>query len=105
MGVFSVPVTIGVNEEEIARNIEANVEKMVIQEITNRVEKVIYNKNGYYNYDKDRPLRNMIENHVDKILRDNQDRIVEMAVEKLADKLSRTKVVKEAAAKKVEEAM
>ena len=103
MGVFSVPVTIGVNEEEIAKRIEENVEKQVVREITNKVEDIIYNKRGYW--DKDEPLREMVKAGVNKILSDNEDKIVRMASEKLAEKLARTKVVKEAAAKKVEDAI
>lgn len=103
MGVFSVPVTIGVNEEEIAKRIEENVEKQVIKEITNKVEEIIYNKNGYSYFDQRKPLQRLIDDRVDKILDENKDAIVKLAAEKLADKLSRTKAVKEAAAKKIEE--
>ena len=34
MSVFSVPVTIGVNEEEIAKEIRKNVEDRVVEKIT-----------------------------------------------------------------------
>lgn len=105
MSVFSVPVTIGVNEEEIAKRIEENVEKQVIKEITNKVEELIYNKHGYSYYAQRKPLQSLIDDRVEKLLNENRDALIEMAAEKLADKLSRTKAVKEAAAKKVEEAM
>lgn len=34
MSVFSVPVTIGINEEEIANEIRKNVEDRVVEKIT-----------------------------------------------------------------------
>ena len=37
MSVFSVPVTIGVNEEEIAKEIRKNVEDKVVEKITKEI--------------------------------------------------------------------
>lgn len=44
MSVFSVPVTIGVNEEEIAKEIRKNVEDRVVEKITKEIKGVIYKK-------------------------------------------------------------
>ena len=41
MSVFSVPVTIGVNEEEIAKEIRKNVEDKVVEKITKEIKGVI----------------------------------------------------------------
>lgn len=107
MGVFSVPVTIGVDEEAIANSIKQNVEAQVVRNITDEVKKVIYGTTYYGRIDeKDlEPLRNMVKAQVQTIIRDRDDEIVKLAAEILADKLSRSKAVKEAAAevaKKVE---
>lgn len=47
MSVFSVPVTIGVNEEEIAKEIRKNVEDKVVEKITKEIKGVIYKKKSY----------------------------------------------------------
>lgn len=97
MSVFSVPVTIGVDEEAIAKNIEQDVEKQVVKFISDEVKNAIFTRSTYYGYD-DEPLRNMIKFRIDEILRENEDKIVGIAAELLADKLVRTKAVKEVAA-------
>lgn len=103
MSVFNVPVTIGVDEDKIAREIESEVKEKVIRNIGDKVEKIIYKKDNYYGYRRsnepdDSPLRNMIMNAVKNVLVEKEDLIVELAASKLADKLSRQKAVKEAAA-------
>lgn len=101
MSVFSVPVTIGVNEEEIARNIEKDVEKKVIDTIVKEVKGIMCNKYSYF--ENDDPLRNMVTAEINKLIKDKEDEIVKLAADKLADKLSRQKAVKEKAAKVAEE--
>lgn len=96
MSVFSVPVTIGVDEERIAKEIEANVEEQVVNRITTEVKNIMFRKTGWDNYDKE-PLRNMITDEVEKIVMDYKENIIQLAAEILADKLSRMKAVKEAA--------
>ena len=98
MSVFSIPVTIGVDEEKIAKEIHDNVEEKVVEKITSEVEKIIFDKGSYYGRDSDEPLRNMIKFEIGEILRKNEDKIVKLAADSLAEKLSRTKAVKEAAA-------
>lgn len=44
MSVFSVPVTIGVDEEKIAKEIESDVETRVINKIADEVKEIIYKK-------------------------------------------------------------
>ena len=47
MSVFSVPVTIGINEEEIAKEIRKNVEDRVVEKITKEIKEVVYAKSTY----------------------------------------------------------
>lgn len=111
MSVFNVPVTIGVNEEEIARQIEKEVKDKCIANIYEEVKKIIYKENDYYyrgsrtpDY-SDAPLRNMVEKEVEKILSVHSGVIIEIAATKLADKLSRSKAVREKAAEVAEDVL
>lgn len=101
MSVFSVPVTIGVDEEKIAKEIENNVEKQVVNKITLEVTKVMFDRRNYYSdkYDDPAPMRKMIREEIANIVSKHEDDIVKAASELLAEKMARTKVVKEAAAK------
>lgn len=102
MSVFSVPVTIGVDEEKIAQNIEENVEQMVANKITGELKRVMYAKRGWgrSSYDEDdlTPLREIVKDEVAKVLVDHQDEILDAAAKALAEKLARSKAVKERAA-------
>ena len=104
MSVFSVPVTIGVNEEEIARNIEQNVEKQVVDKITNEIKEIIFEKRSYYGsqYTND-PLRCMVKKQIADILEENRDIIVNTAANILAEKLARSKAVREVAGETAKE--
>lgn len=105
MSVFNVPVTIGVDEDKIAREIESEVKEKVIRSIGDKVEEIIYKEyddyGGIYGRKKvksDEPLRRMVERKIDDLLEKERDMIVELAAEKLADKLSRSKKVRDMAA-------
>lgn len=93
MSVYSVPVTIGVDEKRIAEEIQNDVEHQVVKTITKEVKNKMFSKNNYYQED---PINTMIKNEVKRIVEDNKDYIVENASKLLCEKLSRTKAVKEA---------
>ena len=103
MSVFSVPVTIGIDEEGIAREVRENVESQVVAKILDEVKKQMF-KSRYVRYSNEdeytdpEPLRNMIKAEIHDILEQKQDLIIKEAAEILADKLARTKAVKEKAA-------
>lgn len=96
MSVFSVPVTIGVDEEKIAKEIESNVEAQVVNKITDEIKEIIYTKRNYYNGDKDEPLRSMVIEEVRNCIKLNEKLIVKEAAKTLVEKMSRTKAYKEA---------
>lgn len=103
MSVFSVPVTIGVDEEKIAREIEANVEAKVVANITKEVKKQLFREDYYYGKKEDpEPLRNMIKTEIRRILDKNEDLIIKEAAKLLVEKMARTKAVKDAIAKTIE---
>ena len=93
MSVYSVPVVIGVDEEKIAKGIEKDVEKRVINAIKDEIWKVMFDKNPYNYGCSDEPLRRLIKVQIDEVLRMNEDKIVKTAATMLAEKLARTKAV------------
>lgn len=103
MSVFSVPVTIGIDEEGIAREVKENVEAQVVAKILDEVKKQMF-KSRYVRYSNEdqytdpEPLRNMIKYQINTVIELNKDLIIKEAAEILADKLARTKSVKEKAA-------
>ena len=105
MSVFSVPVTIGVDEEKIAKEIESNVEAQVVRKICDEVKKIIF-KSDYYgkiNEGDHTPLIHMVEREVQKVIKDKEDVIIENASKVLAEKMYRSKACKEAMKSVIEE--
>ena len=95
MSVFSVPVTIGVDEERIAAEIEKNVRQQAVAKIVEHIEHEIYS----YDYcgrktKSTEPLRDIIKSEVAMVLSAKEDLIVDLAAKILADKLAKTKAVK-----------
>ena len=109
MAVFNVPVTIGVNEEDIARQIKTEVKDKCIANIYEELKKIMFREDNHWNYGRmetilnDAPLRNMVEKEIEKTVNKHSDLIIEMAATKLADKLSRSKAVREKAAEIAED--
>ena len=95
MGVFSVPVTIGVDEERIAKEIEKNVEDRVVENITNKIEDIICPKD-YFGKRTNNKLNDFVLNEIRKCVKDNEDLIIQEASKYLAEKMAKTKAVKEA---------
>lgn len=105
MGAYSVPVVIGVDEEKIAKAVENDVERQVINNLTQMITKSIFRKRNYYSdkYDDPSMIIEMTKEEVNRIIAAHEDEIVHGAIDKLADKLARTKVVKEAVAEAVKQ--
>lgn len=102
MSVFNVPVVIGVDEERIAQQIEADAKKQALKAIEERIMDVMFEK-PYYNskHRSDEPLREMVKDEIRKFMESKEDIIIDKAAELLADRLVRTKKVRE----KVDEVM
>lgn len=81
-------------DDKITKAICDKAEEQVIEKIKDDVENIIYKKT-YWDKKDDMPLRNIIKNIVADMLEENKQVIIEMAAEKLADSLKRTKAVKE----------
>lgn len=87
---------INIDDDAIVKAITAKAEKMVIDELRGRVEKnideAIYNKGYYYKGDE---LKTWVKDEFVNFLESHKDDIISKASEKLANKLSRTRQVKE----------
>jgi hypothetical protein len=105
MSVFSVPVTIGVDEGRIAKEIESNVESQVVEKIYDEVKTIIFRNDRYRGIDeKDHsPLVRIVEREVQKVIKDKEDIIIEEASKVLANKMYRSKACKEAMKTVIEE--
>lgn len=86
-----VQIGIGIDDEAIKDSIVKNIEKTILGEVKDDIKKTLFNDYGYYNRGPSKFLTAQIE----EFLEENRDDILEMAAEKLADKLSRTKKAKE----------
>lgn len=81
------------DDARITELVEAQAAKQVIGKITKDVEKVMFvDRLGYRSND---PVKELVANRVNAIVDENKDAIINAAVERLADKLARTKLAKE----------
>lgn len=105
MSVFSVPVTIGVDEDRIAKEIENDVKNQVINKIHEDILNVICGKNAWGEIrEKDyTPMREMVKKEIEKIVKGKEDTIIEMAAKELAEKMYKSKACKEAMKTVIEE--
>lgn len=95
-----VNVAFDFDDKRIADSIEDQVHKEVVDNITEEVKKVIFEKKwGYrkcYDDNDSAPLKRIVEDRVSEILEENKDIIIDGAIKLLAEKLCRMKQVKEA---------
>ncbi len=87
--IINIPLHIDdeLMEEKLAN--EARIQ--VVKDLTNRVDDILTQTN-YYAKDG---LTAMIYKVIDKCIAENKDQIIELAAEKLAERLARTKAAKE----------
>lgn len=100
-----VNVAFDFDDKKVTDSIESQVHKEVVDNITEEVKNIIYEKKWGYgkSYDKNNPapLKRLIEDRISEMLEENKDIIIDGAIKLLADKLARTKQVKEAVGKLV----
>lgn len=94
MSVYSIPVTLGIDEEAIEKKIASDVEKHVLSEIDKKLQEGLFNRRCYGD---EAYIYRVAREEIVKMLSRKEEEIVNLAAEKLADKLARTKAVKEAA--------
>lgn len=102
-----VNVAFDFDDQKVASSIEEQVEKDVVNNITEEVKKIIYEKRwGMYGkpYDENdpSPLKRMVNSIISEVVEENKDVIIDGAIKLLADKLSKTKRVREAVGELIE---
>lgn len=85
---------ITIDDDAIKQTILANAEKNIMSGINRDIRNAIFQTNAWSN-EPTTQLRHWVEEKVDVILKENKDMIIDLAAEKLADRLSRTKKAKE----------
>ena len=88
---------VNIDDDAIVKAVTEKAEREVIGDIKNRVNQNIDNSmydRGYWVGDKD--LKPWVKDEFVKFLESHKDEIISIACDKLADKLSRTKRVKDA---------
>lgn len=89
-----VQFAIGIDDDAIAKRIQENAEKIITQQIQQKVEKSIFVAD-YYGKPQDR-LNYTAETLMMKWLDSHKDEIIRLASKALADKMVKTKAVKSA---------
>ena len=103
----NVQFGIGIDDEAIRKIIMEKAEKSILDDLKKQIRTDIDNQifvidRGWYGNDCKRVgLQDWVNDLVVKLLEDHKTELIERASEKLADKMSRTKVFKEAMAEKV----
>lgn len=99
-----VQFAIGIDDEKIRDNITQNAEKTITKNIEQQVRDRLFESSYYGGHaDEKSRLNAYSERIIDNFLEKHKDEIVEKASAYLAEKLMRSKVVKEAVAKTVKE--
>lgn len=103
--IINIPLQL--DEATIEGQISKDYEKKVGDIIAKRIEEVLAEKyRGYWNEPQASKAKNglalMVQNNVNEFLNNNRDVIVEAAAKELAEKLCRTKKMKEALANVIE---
>lgn len=90
--IINVPLSIDdkLVEEKLAQDAEAQV----IRSLTDRVDKILKERH-YFGSNATDGLRALVYQTIDKCIDDHKDQIIEIAADKLAERLARTKAAKE----------
>ena len=95
-----VQFTISIDDAHIARIVEEKAAKALEDEVLKVCKSQLGFERNYWGEDTSGPA---LKKAIDSFMKDNREEIIEKAAYKLAERLSRTKVVKEAAAKRISE--
>lgn len=86
---------VNIDDDAIVRNIESSIQKKVEGAILQDVKQKIVGQENYSNWSYSRRIEDLISNAASSFFTENKDRIIELASDKLTDKLVKTKAVKE----------
>lgn len=88
-----VQFAIGVDDDAIRQRVEQSAEKVITQQLADDIKKTFY-ETDYYGRTSNRPSSFVLAK-IDSFLEDNRDDILEMAADRIAEKLARSKRGKE----------
>lgn len=88
-----VQFAIGIDDDAIKKRVEENAEKTIINELKSEISKTIFDKDYYGRPTK--TLSTWAGSYLEDFLEKHKTEIVECAGKILAEKLTRTKAVKE----------
>ena len=94
---------INIDDTAIKKAIENNVMNQVANNIRTDCMKSLVGRKDISNYDYSQKLKDMVNDNIQDFFENNKSAIIDAASDKLADKLSKTKAVKEAISKSIEE--
>ena len=97
---------IGIDDDAIREIVMKKAEKSIVEDLKKDIRSEIIREifvcdSDWYGKKRKIDLQDWVKDLVEKTLKDNKDQIIKMASEKLADKMSRTKAVKEAMTEKI----
>lgn len=86
---------ISIDDEQIKKTIEKNAMQQVVATFRNDIIKEMVGKNNYTKSDYSTKMWNSINEQIKTFLDENREEIIEIASEKLAERLAKTKKVKD----------
>lgn len=86
---------INIDDEQIKKTIEKNAMQQVVATFRNDIIKEMIGKNNYTKSDYSTKMWNAINEQIETFLDENREEIIKIASEKLAEKLAKTKKVKD----------
>lgn len=93
-----VQFTISIDDAHIAQMVEQKAAKAMEDEVLKVCKSYIGCERNYWGDNEPGPA---LKKAIDDFMNDNREEIIDRAADKLAERLSRIKIVKEAAAKRV----
>lgn len=90
---------INIDDEVIKNSIEKNATKAVVASIKKEYMRNLVGNDNATKFDIQRHIKSEIDSTINQFYEDNKNEIIKIAAEILADKMSRTKAVREATSK------
>lgn len=95
---------IGIDDNAIVEKVTKNAEKVIIEDLKGDIYSNFFEMDiDFYGRNKITGIKPWVKDRLDKFFDENRDEIIKLASDKLADKLSRSKTVKEAMANGLKE--
>lgn len=92
-----------IDDEKIIKTAEAKVEKIINDVVKADIYEALTGIREYNKHEYSKRLMILVNNTMEKFCVENKEEIIKLAADRLAEKLSRTKAVKEATEKVLKE--